>query len=676
MNGLLRRPLAVCSALFLILLFVALRSGCAYALLLCIGTLLLCLLSFGAGSFSPKGSRRRRGLFRITGLALAASLAFFSAYRIDRFGEQLKAESFHQTTADAVVTVTEVEELTAYSTTALCRLHTFDGESVEITGRLELPYAATLQAGDRIAFTAALEILSPDGETLADCYDYSQGIFFVAVGSKEEYQLLAHTDRLPDGALSSLKTAVRRQLYPYLTVDDTGLVSALLLGDRSGLSPALSRQFRNLGISHTLAVSGLHLSILCGTLLLLFNRLHLPRRWRLPLLLPLLLLYMLLVGSPSVYRAGGMLLLLLLSYHFGRRQDPITALLATVSLICLLSPQAVLDIGLLLSFFATFGILLVALPLTRKSESLPRPIRYLLNALTVTAAATLFTLPFSVWYFGEWALLSPIANLLLVPLITALLYLIPLLLLLSPIPWLAATPAYLIRLLIAVLRLAGESLGASDHLLLPLGYAFIRWTALLLLPCVISLLFFRKTRPWSLAAMVLFLSLSGAYCSLHSYRLTQSSAVEAYAAEDDECILIRAGTRTVLIDRSEAGYAFLADAVQYGERDPLVRVDTLLLTSYHYRQISSLTRLLENRHLEYLILPSPSPEDRNIARTLEERAVRAGCRVQWYSEKDCCIGYHDAEIVIAPTESGIPKITVRTAEQVFFFSDGSPKDPL
>lgn len=645
MKGLLRRPLAICSALFLLLLYTTLRCGSAYALPLCIGAILAALLTVGTGLlFTKGGSRVRRGLFLGAGLLIAASLAFFSADRVDRFGLHHHAEPLDGTVGEAVLTISKVEYSTSYSTTLLCKLHTFDGVETEITGRVRLPYAANLTTGDRIALTAEITVLSPAGQRLAECYDYSQGIFFEAVADEEEYRLLSHEEQFPDSFLANLRKTLRQQFYPYLSDEDTGLVTALLIGDKSGLSDETSRQFRNLGISHTLAVSGLHLGILCGSLLWIFRKLRLPRKLRFPILLPLLLFYMGIVGSPSVYRAGGMALLLLAAYHFGRRQDPLTSLFATVSLICLLSPESVLDVGLLLSFFATFGILLIAVPLMGRMRRLPRLPKAVLSALTVTGAATLFTLPFSVWYFGEWAILSPLANLLLVPMITLLLYLAPILLITSPIAPLATAPAFLIGILADLLRTVGDIFGSSDRLLLPLIYPVIGWIAAVAIAVTAVLCFFGQTRPLTLAVAVLFLSVCGGYCAYHAHALTDVRNVIWLEEGENQCLTVTAGTRAMLVDHSSGTYAFLGSAADTAEGDPLIRMDTLILTHYRYRQISTLTHLLEEGHLEFLILPSPSEEDRNTAFTLAERASRAGCEVLWYSAENSCIGYHDIEL--------------------------------
>lgn len=676
MKGILRRPLALGSALFLLLLFLFLTLPGLAALALPAGILCLIAALFTLGAvllFLPPASSPalRRGLLLTAGLLFAASVALFSVCRVTEYGQFRKAAPYDGSIVEAELTVTEVEASTAYSAVVVGKLHALDGQSVELLGRLELPYAATLSAGDRIALSAEFTALSPIGDDWFDRYDYSQGLAFIAKGINEDYRLLSHSDRTLSVRLVEFRTLLRRQFYPYLSMEETGLVSALLVGDQRYLSGELSHQFRNLGISHTLAVSGLHLGILCGSLLWLMKKLRLPKMAKLPILLPFLLFYMVLVGSPSVFRAGGMLLFTFLSHPAGRRRDPITSLFVTVTVICLLSPESVLDVGLLLSFFATFGMLLIAIPLGRRIQSLPRPLQLPLSALAVTGAATLFTLPFSVWCFGEWSILSPLANLVLVPIVTLLLYLVPILLILSPFPPLAALPALLIRSFIKLLGLAGDLFGGSDHLLLPLSYSAIQTMAMISIVLVTLLCLLQKTRPLSLAVAVVFLGLAGGYSAIHANGLLHRQSVLPVTDVGNDCLLVQAGTRTMLVDHSEGEYDFLADIMAAEEEDPLVRVDTLMLTHYHYRQISAVTYLLQNGHLEYLILPKPCEDDRNIADTLAERAKQSGCKVRLYSANQPIVVYHNFEVeaeFLGRDDHPLATITVRCGGKRFVYS--------
>lgn len=656
MKGILRRPLAVCCGLFLLALFWAQRNPQLPLLPITVLSILLSIIVFTAAKCTPPSfAALQKGLFYAGGLLLAAALAFSCAWRAadshSRIASLLPKES---SVVQAEITVTALESSSAYSTALIGTLHTADGQSISLQGRILLPYEATVQVGDRLSLPLQITPITPEG-TLADCYALSQGLTFEAEGTDGSHRLLSRNHAPLSSFRENCRTAIGRQFYPYLNDEDSGLLNALLTGDRSGLSSDLQEQFDHLGISHTLAVSGLHLGILFGSLLWVFKKLSLPRIFHLPLLLPLLLAYGILVGSASVFRAGGMLLFLFAAYPLGRLRDPLTSLFATVTAICLLSPGSVLDIGLLLSFFATWGILLVTSVLQPKLVKLPRFVRAILSALAVTGAATLFTLPFSVWYFGEWALLSPLSNLILVPLITILLYLAPILLLLAPIPSLAATPALLIQGISAIIRHISAIFGTLDGTMLPLTYSAIQTLALILTPIVTVLCIFRKTRPLTLAAAVLFLSLSGAYCLWHAGDMQDETAIFPYAddAGENRCLLLQSGTRILLIDRSDGGYSFLTDAVEAVSYDPLLRIDTLLLTEYRYAQISSYTRLFEKISPKILLLPSPSEKDRGTAHILAERAAAAGCTVRYYAQSEPCIGYCGYEIQLLYSEEGV-----------------------
>ena len=648
MNGILKRPLALTAGVFLLTLFLAVRysamGGALPALLIGGGTFLTAVSLVLAGILSPTHRPRLRAVFFYTSaIALSLAFAFFTAWRIDPLHHSDILLPFDNQTVEGILTVEQVNEQTDYSTTLICSLHTANGDTTDLRGRISLPYFADLQKEDEIKLPFVLRLLRTDG-TLADCYDLSQGIFFEGDGTDQKYTLLSRKTQSAEDWLDRLRLTLGRQFYPYLSYTDIGLSSALLLGDKSHLSHDLQGQFRNLGISHTLAVSGLHLGILFCSLAWLFRKLCLPRWLHLPILFPLLFIYCAMVDSPSVLRAGGMLLFLFAAYYFGRLRDSITSLFAAVTVICLISPYSILDVGLLLSFFATWGILLIVPVCTEKLRPLPKLPRAILTVLTVTLSATLFTMPLTVFYFGNWAMLSFAANLVIVPIITLLLYLLPILLILSPIPILAYTPAMLIRLITGWLRAIVSLLGSDDRMLLPLHYPAIEIGAVLLIAITLLLCLFRKTRPLTLAALVIFLSFAGGYVQFRAENLLPSGDVYPLTDGENDCLLLRYGTRVMLIDRSNGGYDFMANALTQGESDPLIRVDTIVLTHYHYRQIASLTRLLSSGQIDYLILPSPAKDDLNTAEVLMERAKANGCHVEIYSAQQSCIGYHGYEI--------------------------------
>lgn len=200
--------------------------------------------------------------------------------------------------------------------------------------------------------------------------------------------------------------------------EHTGLLPVFLFGERFGLSAQAQDLFRLAGLSHSLALSGLHLGFMAALgwgLARGLGRLRPEIYLRMPrpklavlCAAPLVLAYLWLgQGSPSLVRAsvmfacwGGLLLM-------GRGAVLIDGLLLAVALLTLADPMAVYDIGLQLSALAVAGIGLAGLPaaawLERRlpeEDGASRLVRGAATVLTVSLAANLGTLPLLVWYFG------------------------------------------------------------------------------------------------------------------------------------------------------------------------------------------------------------------------------------------------------------------------------------
>lgn len=156
-------------------------------------------------------------------------------------------------------------------------------------------------------------------------------------------------------ALYQLRQNASALLRRWLPRDSGGLIAAMLLGDKATLPDTVQDTFRAAGISHLLAVSGLHLALLCG--LFSFGRRH---RFYRPLILvraAVAVFYMLLTGLPvSVLRAGIVFLLVLLGDWFYQPIDLLTLTGAAAVLLGLQNPYVPCDIGFQLSFCAVLGV--------------------------------------------------------------------------------------------------------------------------------------------------------------------------------------------------------------------------------------------------------------------------------------------------------------------------------
>ncbi|MBQ3496663.1 MAG: ComEC/Rec2 family competence protein, partial [Oscillospiraceae bacterium] len=196
--------------------------------------------------------------------------------------------------------------------------------------------------------------------------------------------------------------------------DTLALVRSLLLGEREGLSEAAYVDLTETSLYHITAVSGMHCAFLLALATMLIGR-H-RQRLLAGVAIPLLLLYMVMVGArPSVVRATVMLILLLLAPLFGRERDGITALSAALLLILLHNPYAAASVGLQLSFAAVGGMLFLTARIYRalmgqKKRGGVR--RFVSASLSASFGSMVFTIPLSAYYFNILVLVAPLSNLL------------------------------------------------------------------------------------------------------------------------------------------------------------------------------------------------------------------------------------------------------------------------
>lgn len=234
------------------------------------------------------------------------------------------------------------------------------------------------------------------------------------------------------GALQWREKVVEVYREAGLRGEDLEFFTALTLGDQSGLSDELKEVYAGVGVSHVLALSGMHLTFLMGMLNVLLLNYCRSRRWRaMGVVLALLLIwgYTFLSGlSPSLVRATVMYSLMLAGSLLGRAGFSINSLALAAMLMLCVDPLLSYDVGFQLSFLAMAGILALCprfldLPLARRPW-----VGWVVQSLLVSFAAQLFTIPLVAYRFGTFAPYSALATLLVSPVTALLIYGMPVLL--------------------------------------------------------------------------------------------------------------------------------------------------------------------------------------------------------------------------------------------------------
>lgn len=223
--------------------------------------------------------------------------------------------------------------------------------------------------------------------------------------------------------------------------EERAIAAALLIGYKLDLPTELINAYRNTGIIHIIAISGMHMALLFGLLQKIVAPVR-KRKW-LGQLVPLLLLvaawlFTVLTGSsPSILRAAIIATLLVIGEWWQKENNTFNSVAATAVLLLFYNPHYITDAGFQLSFAAVTGILLYSKTIAKQWQRSNRLIQSVIELLSVTLAAQLLTLPLLLFHFHRFPLLFLFTNLIAVPLSTGILYLEIILLAVHPFPALA-----------------------------------------------------------------------------------------------------------------------------------------------------------------------------------------------------------------------------------------------
>jgi len=215
------------------------------------------------------------------------------------------------------------------------------------------------------------------------------------------------------GWFDRLRASAREHLSrgPDARVDE--VVQGVVVGDTAGIDEGWLDAFRRAGTAHMLSVSGLHVASLAAIMIGLARLLRAPRWVGFLLAAAAAVLIVPFVGSsPPVVRSAVMIVIVLSGRWVGRGRDQWQVLALAALVVLGLNPFAVFDVGFQLSFAAFIGMLVLLVPLQRLLKSLPGSIG---SNVAVSLAASAGTAPVALATFGKTSLVSPFANLLVVP---------------------------------------------------------------------------------------------------------------------------------------------------------------------------------------------------------------------------------------------------------------------
>ena len=548
------------------------------------------------------GMWRRRLLLMGTGLAFALGWNWLHA---DMVRAPMLALS--GTEGPAVMMLTEYAQPTDYGARVTVKLEGFTlGKAVYYGGEdlLDLTPGQTVEAA--VKFQDASRLREDEITNFT-----ADGVFLLAYQRGDEAVYGEGTAGSPRWWPALAARAMQARIGAIFSGDAGGFLRAILTGDRSGLSEEASSDLSQAGLSHILAVSGMHCGFLMALVLLLTGR-H-RRRLAAGVGVPVLVFYALLTGaSPSVVRACVMLLFVLAAPLFGRDSDPPTMLSAALFVILLANPCAAASISLQLSFGAVAGLLWLTpgvYGLLLGDRPRGRLYRLFASSVSSTLGALVFTVPLCAVYFGSVVLVSPVSNLLCLTAASAV-FTLGLLAVLASflVPPLGLLLGVVPALLAEYILWVSGLLSSIPHHAVYLTNPYVKYWLAFVYVLFAARAYLRRPRArrkYALAAVLAALSLVAAV-GLGTAHYTRN-ALDAYVLDvgQGQSVLLASGGAFALVDCGSRNSWYDAGAIAADHLAAMGcgTLDYLILTHYDYDHVSGVMELLARQRVGTVLLP-------------------------------------------------------------------------
>lgn len=499
----------------------------------------------------------------------------------------------------------------------------------------------SLEPGNHIFGTFRFRFTS-DGSQQDKLYCRSDGIFLVAY--QKGNVVVERCWSVPlVGKVSQWRHGLLEIIHRTFPRDTVGFAKALLLGDRTDIDYETGTAFKVSGISHVIAVSGLHISILFGLIHILTGK----RRFLMALIgIPVLFLFAAIVGfTPSITRATMMQTLCILASLFDREYDPLTGLGFSGLVMLIWNPLVIASVSFQLSFACMAGILIFAVPIRDwmlKGDFSNRLRSGLAASLSVSLSAMVFTTPLVAVHFGCVSLIGPVTNICCLWVISFIFYGIMAVCALGAIhlaagAFVAKMIALPIRFVLWVSKvLAQFPLAAvytkSNYIVFWLIFAYV----------LLGIFLVMKKKPVALfsglvaAGLALCVGLSWLEPMLDNYRMTVLDVGQGQA------ILLQSSGKTYLVD---CGGDYDEDAADITAETLLSqgisRLDGIIVTHFDRDHTGGLPYLLRRIHTELLLLPYIVDED-GVGQQLADLTQGVAT---WVRE-DLTLSYEDTRITV------------------------------
>lgn len=523
-----------------------------------------------------------------------------------------QAEQYVGTKKAVKLEIIGVESQSDKSSEYTVRIKQIEDKELNIKADLYCEFSSSFDYGDTLM--SAVDIELPTNRNNDD----KDKLLSLTV--KDELPVLYKEEYQPDyfsfDGIRYICKNIRNSFGEYVNriygEESGALVRGFLINDKSDIPYSVKSDFSRSGISHLLAVSGLHIAILMGIIELLLRKLTVSKKTRCIIISIVAILFLGLTDfSASAVRSVLMLLAVYISYIFSEDGDSVTALFVSIAVIILISPFSVYDLGMWLSFFATLGLLTLYPFLEGK---LPKPksenkIIYLLQrfllgiskTVLLTLVANIFILPIAWYFFGEISLSAIPANLLLSPVVAIYLPLCVITVVIGMIPLLNMVLVFASSALGNIILIVAEIFADVRGAVLSLRYPFVTPLMILFVIAFSVLMVIKlKQKMWLCLPPAIFCVAFAV--GLTVFNLTSTAQVRYINVKSNDYIFIDKASEQTVCDVSSGGYSSYSDL--FANINPYsTEIENYILTHCHKGHIYSVEKILTEMPVRTLYLP-------------------------------------------------------------------------
>lgn len=533
--------------------------------------------------------------------------------------------------------VTEIDYSASGTTSFVIQVSEMDASAVSYkmlvsAGKDE---AVNIAAGDTVALSCTI-----NSENLT-AYIKAQGFNAQATYSSDLTILETNPDWQPS-FFTRMREAISASLKLYTDRETGGFLAALLTGEKSGLDDNTELNFKLIGISHILALSGMHLIILTDALRRFLSFIKMNKRVVIVVSTLFAVFYMLLTGCPSsIVRATVMLIITNSLFLLSSTNDTYTTLPLAVTLILIFQPYAVYDVGLWLSAFATVGVVILSDIKERLKKEhgdvrtrniFIRILVWLRDSILETVFAIIATFALTSSFAGTTSALAPLTTLIFSFPINALIYVSIIVLLIG---WFIPIGTPVIFIVDAIKELA-EYIASQRWAIISAEFPFTQALTWICTFFFVALLILKidKLRLSVIVLVILYIMplVSGIIetqivtnTDISIYN-SSSSSDRMFIRSKGECALIYSGNFSAQDARS-CSSALSKQQIYYMEK--------LILTGYTTNTPSFVKDLVTTVKADVLYAPTPHNTDElSIATALADELSLIGASLDFYESAE------------------------------------------